>query len=182
MCLESKLSESSRRCLPALPRLLRLDLLFETELVRDISVTPSLSTVRRVRKELRFKLLKTYQCCSLRSYQRCALGRVCTFLRAAREIIYHCQYTQTTHKNTSTHLALDCVCLSFASLPSSDAGLEGLALTGTLSPSCPRLMIFRGRTTGGGVLLVEALAEGTIRAKDGGTRQNGVRKMRTEPM
>lgn len=89
---------------------------------------------------------------------------------------------KTTRKDTSTHLALDGVCLSFASLPSSDAGLEGLALTGTLSPSCPRLMIFRGRTTGGGVLLVEALAEGTMRAKDGGTRQNGVRKMRTEPM
>lgn len=89
---------------------------------------------------------------------------------------------KTTRKDTSTHLALDGVCLSFDSLPSSDAGLEGLALTGTLSPSWPRLMIFRGRTTGGGVLLVEALAEGTIRAKDGGTRQNGVRKMRTEPM
>ena len=64
-----------------------------------------------------------------------------------------------------------------ASLPASDVGLEGPALAGASSPSSPLRIIFLGRRAGGGVLLVEVL----MLDNGGGTRQNGVLKIRTKP-
>jgi hypothetical protein len=43
-------------------------------------------------------------------------------------------------------------------------------------------MIFLGRTAGGGVLLVDTVVWGIIVAREGGTRQKGVLKIRTEPI
>ena len=69
---------------------------------------------------------------------------------------------------------------SFESLPTSEVALEASALGGAVLPSSPRLMIFLGRIVGGGVLVLGAFAAAML-AREGGTRQKGVRKMRTEP-
>lgn len=65
------------------------------------------------------------------------------------------------------------------SLPASDVGFDGLALAGPNSPSSPRRMIFLGRTTGAGELLLGVLV--AMLDSDGGIRQKGVRKIRTAP-
>jgi len=66
--------------------------------------------------------------------------------------------------------------LSLPSLPVSDVVFEGL---GPVSPSPPLRMIFIVGNVGGGVLPVVGGFE--ILVRDGGRRQNGVRKIRTLP-
>lgn len=82
-------------------------------------------------------------------------------------------------RKVETHFLSMAAPLSLPSLPASDVVLEGPPLPGPNSPSSPRRMIFRGRTAGAGELLLEAF---TIMPDNGaGTRQNGVRYMRTAP-
>lgn len=66
--------------------------------------------------------------------------------------------------------------LSFPSLPVSEVALDGL---GPVSPSPPLRMIFIVGMVGGGVLPVVGGLE--ILVNEGGSLQNGVRKMRTAP-
>jgi hypothetical protein len=75
-----------------------------------------------------------------------------------------------------THFSLADNDLSFPSLPVSDVVLEGLP---PVSPSPPLLMIFIAGICGGGVFPVVGGFD--ILDNDGGSRQNGVRKIRTEP-
>jgi hypothetical protein len=86
------------------------------------------------------------------------------------------------HSFDATHFSFAFASFSFSSLPTSEVGFDGPALGVPVSPSCPRRMIFFGRIAGGGVLLVETVVSLIIDDKDGGTRQKGVLKMRTEPM
>lgn len=71
--------------------------------------------------------------------------------------------------------------LSLPSLPTSEVALDGLVLACPDPPSSPRRMIFFGNSCGGVALALLVVLFPTILAKDGGTRQNGVRKMRTDP-
>lgn len=80
---------------------------------------------------------------------------------------------------SNSHFSLLGAVLSLESLPASDVGFDGLALAGPNSPSSPRRMIFLGRTTGAGELLLGVLV--AMLDSDGGIRQKGVRKIRTAP-
>ena len=116
---------------------------------------------------------------SSRSYQRSSPLRGCTFLRvllstAYRRVSVSC--AQACQCRT-THFSLAGSALSLLSLPTSEVGFDGPALEAAISPSSPRRIIFLGCTVGGGVPLLGVAA--TMLARDGGTRQNGVRKMRT---
>ena len=76
-----------------------------------------------------------------------------------------------------THFSFET--LSLESLPASEVGFEYPALPEPNSPSSPRRIIFRGKRTGAGELLLGVLA--AMLDKDGGILQKGVLKMRTAP-
>ena len=81
-----------------------------------------------------------------------------------------------TSGESYTHFSFAERDLSLPSLPVSDVAFEGL---GPVSPSPPLRMIFIAGIVGGGVFPEVGGFE--ILVKDGGSRQNGVRKIRTAP-
>lgn len=98
--------------------------------------------------------------------------------RSSRDSLSLSQYILVDVKNAlqTTYFSFADSDLSFPSLPVSEVAFDGL---GPVSPSPPLRMIFIAGIVGGGVLPDVGGLEMLV--NEGGSLQNGVRKMRTAP-